>query len=195
MPDHCGHAHSERRCVVISLLALTCRPALPDEPVGLQTRPANLTCVAPERPVIDPSAALQTAWPNHSFMTVPAAGDLDHRIGPIAMAQVPGDNSHWYVAERAGKIHRVVNDDAADSFTTVLDITARFDGIDYFQQWGINAFAFHPDFANNGWLFAIYNDSDGPGRPAFHVIPCSAQRDRLRQSGRAARACDGPDAV
>ena len=104
------------------------------DPVGLETRPENLTCHAPERPVATTSVALQTAWPALDFMTVPAVDDLDHRNGPISLSQLPGDNSHWFVAERAGKIHRVPNDDTATAFTTVLDITGHFDGVDYFQQ-------------------------------------------------------------
>ncbi len=131
-------------------------------PTGLDERPSNLTCNAPPRPVINTSAATEVAWPNLSFITVPTVDDLDHRNGPIDLMQIPGVDTHWYVAEHAGKIHRVLDDDSATSFTTVLDMTSRFDGIDYFQQWGINAFTFHPDFANNGWMYVVYNDSDAP---------------------------------
>ncbi|MEL7447998.1 MAG: PQQ-dependent sugar dehydrogenase, partial [Pseudomonadota bacterium] len=110
---------------------------------------------------METAARLEPAFPGLNFITVPDVPDLDHRNGPIAMGQLPGDNSHWFVAERAGKIHRVVNDPSATELGTVLDITGHFDDTRLFQQWGIQSFAFHPDFENNGWLFVAYNHNDG----------------------------------
>jgi len=114
---------------------------------GLDERPPNLTCVAPERPQLDVNIVVERAFPNLKFDYV-----LDYE-------QPPEDGSHWFVAERRGLVYRIPNDETitiADA-SVVLDITSHFASTDTFLQWGINSIAFHRNFASNGELFIAYN--------------------------------------
>ena len=149
-----------RGSACVAAIALTTAVHAGNALFGLTDRPANTTCVAPDRPVVVTGSRIEQAFPNLSFRTVPNDPHSQFRNGVIDAKQIPGDNSQWFVVERAGKIHRVANDDSATSFSTALDISGNFTS-QYFEQWGINSIAFHPDFANNGELYVLYNDRSG----------------------------------
>ncbi len=63
---------------------------------------------------------------------------------PLDMAFAPGSN-RFFVAERFGKVFSFVNDRAADKADLVLDLNKTIYG-----------FAFHPQYAKNGYLFITY---------------------------------------
>src|SRR5687767_7101916 len=71
-------------------------------PFGLDTRPANPTCIAQARPVIDTGVTLQRRFTGLTFNQ------------PIYLTQAPGDNATWYVVERQGQI-RAFPDDATSN--------------------------------------------------------------------------------
>lgn len=74
---------------------------------------------------------------------------------PIFAAAPTGDFNHLYVAEeRANRIKRL--DLTTHQLTTVLDLPDVVVG----SQSGLNGFAFHPDFANNGKLYINVSGTD-----------------------------------
>ena len=117
---------------------------------GLDERPSNPTCVAPEEPEI-PSVFLAERF----FQALP----LSH---PIDMVQPPGDDSIWWLAERGGKLLEIANDAAASESRVVLDRSEEV-GVAVSatsEHWGITSLAPHPDFESNGYLFIAYNGQE-----------------------------------
>ena len=120
-------------------------PPTPAE-FGLDSRPSNPTCKAPDRP---PSTA-KVKW-----VQVYNAATLRT---PMIMAQIPGDSTRWFVALRGGG-----NGQSASivSFTTAAPATVTPVGSvgplqDLDSEGGLLGMAFHPKFAQNGKLFVSY---------------------------------------
>lgn len=164
------HLQVGRYCLALLLTGLSLVSHAGNAQFGLNTRPSNATCIAPAQPVIVTGTKVEPAFPNVSFKTVPNQSSSQFLNGVIDMAQKPGDNAFWYVVERAGKVHRIANNDAATSFTTALDLTPRLNNSAFFEQWGINSIAFHPDFANNGELYVLLNEKTGSSNPYTAVL-------------------------
>jgi len=135
-------------------------------PWGLDQRPENLTCVAPDRPPSTVDIASQRVFENLSF------ADLN----PISMSQPPGDPSRWIVAGRLGKIFSFANDNAVTTKQVVLDITDRMqftvttNSTDS-QQYGITSFALHPQFAIYPYLYVAYNAKPGTKELQNNKLP------------------------
>lgn len=117
---------------------------------GIDQRPSNLTCIAPERPAFDAAITAERVYPNLDF---PANTVFDFE-------QLPGDSSHWFATSREGLLYRIPTNDLTITFAdieVVLDITNHFSPVVKSLQWGINSIAFHPKFASNGKVYMIYN--------------------------------------
>jgi hypothetical protein len=97
------------RFLPLLLLVVACRKDGGSSRFGLDERPANPTCVAPERPSTGASIALERFGPSFS--------------SPIWLGQAPGDDDTWYVVEQRGYVRRFVEGDSAA--TLVLDLTDR----------------------------------------------------------------------
>jgi uncharacterized repeat protein (TIGR03806 family) len=136
------------------------QPVLP-APFGLDARPANPSCVAPDRP---PSqgrmVAVERVYTQLGFAV------------PVDLRQAPGDNSAWYVVEKAGRIRKFPNvaNPAPGEVTTYADISARVNN--NFGESGLLAMAFHPQFAANKKVFVSYTAygpyegaADASGKP------------------------------
>jgi uncharacterized repeat protein (TIGR03806 family) len=108
---------------------------------GLDSRPSNTTCIAPERDPVTARVSAPRAFPNLSF------------AAPVAMVQAPGDDSRWFVAERAGRVRVFQNDEAAAGTQDFVDLRARIDGS---GGAGLLGFAIHPKFASNGLAYVTY---------------------------------------
>ncbi|HSO37265.1 MAG TPA: PQQ-dependent sugar dehydrogenase, partial [Labilithrix sp.] len=117
---------------------------------GLDTRPANPTCKAPPRP---PSTAA-VKW-DRVFATTA----LNQ---PIMMAQIPGDSTRWFVAQRPGSIVSFTTANPA-VVTTVLPSLATLAGkpIQTSGEGGFLGFAFHPKFAQNGKVYVTWTTATG----------------------------------
>ncbi len=73
---------------------VTATPPAPSQS-GLDSRPSNTTCIAPNQPTTNTSVATQRVFPNLSFAS------------PIRMTQAPGEpTDRWYVVEQRGTIQR-----------------------------------------------------------------------------------------
>lgn len=122
--------------------------APPEFPVsGLDVRPDNASCVAPDRPV----PAVVTA----ELIRVFPALSFDR---PVLAAQIPGDSSRWFVVEQAGRVQVFENQAAVAAGSVFLDISAR---VSTGGETGLLGLAFDPDFAANGRVFVHYTRMTG----------------------------------
>ena len=75
---------------------------------------------------------------------------------PIFLAAPPGDTARIFVLERPGRIRVVENGTVLA--TPFLDISAR---VSTQGERGMLSFAFHPQYAQNGWVFVHFNNLAG----------------------------------
>lgn len=111
-------------------------------PWGLEARPANPTCVAPEAPQPARGVRITRAFPRLRFSE------------PLLALQAPGDASRVYVVERAGRVLAFPNDEGAAQAEVVLDLRDAVDSSD--AELGLLGLAFHPDFRKHGEVFLSY---------------------------------------
>ncbi len=110
---------------------------------GLDVRPPNPTCLAPDRPIENDSARLVAAYPALEFTEA------------MMLAMAPGDTARWWVPTQEGVIYRFDDDESVTTAEVMLDLRDRVDDSD--NEMGLLSIAFHPDFANNGELYVYYS--------------------------------------
>ena len=137
--------------------------ALPDAgdsisrvPFGLDTRPANPTCVAPARPSEATGVALQRVFPRLSFTE------------PLFALQAPGDSRRVYVVEKQGFVRAFANEADPASSSLVIDLSGRVNASH--NESGLLGMAFHPRFATNGQVFLSYVGGDSEGRLHSYIV-------------------------
>ena len=111
---------------------------------GLDQRPVNVTCLAPEQgPSLATSIQINKAFPN-----LPDMGAV------VALLQTPGaiDNK-WYAVLQQGLVLSFDNSSSASATTDFIDITAK---VRSGGELGLLGMAFHPDYAINGEVFLYY---------------------------------------
>jgi uncharacterized repeat protein (TIGR03806 family) len=119
-------------------------------PPGLVALPDNASqCVAPADAGGVSTIQLSTPYPE-----LPTLSAL------VGLYQVPGDNSMWYGLQQTGLVVRFVNDSSVDRVEQVIDISDR---VDYGGEKGLLGMAFHPDYANNGFVYLSYTASPATG--------------------------------
>jgi len=118
---------------------------------GLDTRPANPTCRAPARPPAAGPVKLERLFP-----------DVVFDEAPLALAQIPGDKSRWFVALRDGRIVVVPTVNPPATPTVVANLAA-LAGMPVTQvgEGGLLGLAFHPKFATNGQLYISWTTNGG----------------------------------
>jgi uncharacterized repeat protein (TIGR03806 family) len=121
------------------------RLSAPDSVSGLDARPPNPACTLLERPGSTAGARLIEPFP-----------DIERRAH--VMRQRPGDNSRWYLVNKAGTVHRFANDPAADRLDLVLSLQDRIEEI---NEGGLVGFVFHPNFPVNDTMYVLYTSDDG----------------------------------
>ena len=118
---------------------------------GLDARPSNTTCIAPNQPTTNASVATQRVFPNLSFTS------------PIGMTQAPGEpTDRWYVFEQLGTIQRFEGANPTAK-TLWADLRGIVDvaGADA----GLLGMAFHPNYAANGRVFLFYTGAGASPNP------------------------------
>jgi uncharacterized repeat protein (TIGR03806 family) len=129
----------------------------PGVTVGLDSRPANATCVAP-------NAAPSDVGTTIALQRVFAGVALDQ---PLALLQAPGDDSRWFVLEKGsggagtGRVRvfsNTPNVTAASSFIS-LTVNASVEG-------GLLGMAFHPSWATNRRAYLSFTE----GSPMVSVV-------------------------
>ena len=121
---------------------------------GLDARPPNPTCLAAARPPATVAVAFQRVFANVQLQS----SDV--------LAQIPGDRSRWFVAERmgpGGSDARIVSFDAnnpADSPAVVATLGPVAYVTEPDGEGGLIGMAFHPRFATNGRLYVSWVKAD-----------------------------------
>lgn len=141
-------------------------PTQPTEPttVGLDARPSNTTCIAPERATGSGAIATERVFPSLSFRN--AAGVTRN---PLLMIQAPRDRSRWFVVERFGAVKVFDNNPAVTTSSTFLDIGTRVDSS--CAECGLLGMAFHPNFPATPRVYLAYTslDRNGGNGPDTHL--------------------------
>ena len=110
---------------------------------GLETRPENSTCVAPNRPPNSTGISFERAFSRIRFSS-----------GTVLL-QPPNDSTRWLLAERSGRIIGFANDDTTNVIDEVLNIGSQ---VSTSQNGGLLGMAFHPDYPTDGRLFLFYTN-------------------------------------
>jgi uncharacterized repeat protein (TIGR03806 family) len=133
-------------------------PPQPANPSGLDSRPSNTTCVAPERASGSATIGTEPAFPN-----------LPRFVNqPVAMLQVPGDSSRWFVVERFGTVRVFENDESVTTTSMFIDIDPRVESS--CAECGLLGMAFHPDFPSDPRVYLTYTTMERPLRgPNTHL--------------------------
>ncbi|CAN5137400.1 hypothetical protein BH24PSE2_BH24PSE2_04560 [soil metagenome] len=127
---------------------------MPADPAGLDSRPANISCVAPERAATSLAVEVEAVF----------AG-LPPFVEPVALLQAPDDDARWFVLERRGRVLVFDDDENVANASLFIDISSRVDAGP--REAGLLGLAFHPDFESNGQVFLSYT---GPGAPLVSRI-------------------------
>jgi uncharacterized repeat protein (TIGR03806 family) len=129
-------------------------PVPPGTVVGLDARPTNASCVAPDR-AVTPGAGI-------ALQRVFAGVTLDQ---PLAMLQAPGNDSRWFVLEKgSGGIARVrafTNSPDVTMATTFISLAVNASG-----EGGLLGMAFHPNWATNRQAYLSFTE----GSPMVSVV-------------------------
>ncbi len=135
---------------------------------GFVTRPANPTCVAPPRPMINSGIQIVRAFPNVTF------------ANPTAMAQGTGDPSRIFILEKAGVVRAFPNQAnvMSNQITTVLNVSTRVDNTQ--NEGGALGLALHPQWATRKELFLSYTRA---GRGAGVALVSVISRFRSNDNG------------
>lgn len=111
-----------------------------NSPYGLTQRPVNVGCAIPEAASTATSVVLSRVFNSLSFNN------------PVVLRQSPIDTNRWYIAEQNGNIKTfLANDTVATLFA---DLTGR---VTYSGEMGLLGFAFHPNYAANGYVYVYYS--------------------------------------
>jgi glucose/arabinose dehydrogenase len=78
---------------------------------------------------------------------------------PVALLQLPNDDTRWYAVERAGIVRVFDNTPNVSTSTIFANLTAIVN--DTASEAGLLGLAFHPDFANNGEVYVSYTAQSG----------------------------------
>ena len=134
------------------LFGILILPEMAFSMTGLDFRPSNTTCTAPERPQTNATIELQPVLPSLDISW------------PLDMVQSPNDPTRWYVVDRSGFIAVYTKGNTFTRAGTLLDIQDRvlriIKGVEK-HELGLLGVAFHPDFTNNGEVFLYYSANAG----------------------------------
>lgn len=134
---------------------------------GLDARPSNTTCKAMARPPATSNIQLQRVF------------NAVRLNGPSMLAQIPGDASRWFVAERGGD---VVSFDVANPVADPPTV-ANVPNMQYLGgEGGLLGLAFHPRFAQNGRLYLTYVTTGGANN-ARSVVSYVESKDNGKTFG------------
>ena len=111
--------------------------------IGLDTRPDNQTCIAPDALAAQPT----------NIALVPAFPDLAPLGNVVALVQPPADSTYWYAVIQDGVVKRFDNNGSVTQATDFIDITDRvLSG----GELGLLGMTFHPQYASNGEIYLSY---------------------------------------
>jgi uncharacterized repeat protein (TIGR03806 family) len=93
--------------------------------------------------------------------------NLSFKGETVAMLQVPGDSSRWYVVERFGTVKMFDNKPDVATTSMFIDITSR---VYMCNECGLIGIAFHPDWPATPKVYLTYTSTDHTERgPNTHL--------------------------
>jgi uncharacterized repeat protein (TIGR03806 family) len=116
---------------------------------GLDARPSNSTCIAPERATGSATIGTQRAFPSLTF-----------RNHPVSMQQAPGDSSRWFVVEKLGFVRVFDNDEGVTATSDFINLASRVETT--CAECGLLGMAFHPDFPATPLVYLSYTSLQQP---------------------------------
>jgi uncharacterized repeat protein (TIGR03806 family) len=151
-----GNRHLRLWLVALVLAGCSSGSSLPAGPgagipagatAGLDRRPQNLSCVAPERTAqMQPTISLTRVFAGLAFSQ------------PLGMLQSPGDDSRWFVLEKPGRVRVFPNVDSVSAFDTdFIDLRVSFT-VNSSSEAGLLGMAFAPDFATSGDAYLSWTE-------------------------------------
>ena len=120
-------------------------PQPPPPNGGLDSRPANASCVAGDRP--SQSVALGT---ERAFASLPPF------TNPVLLLHAPNDASRWFVVEQGGVVRAFANQAGVASSVVFVEITSR---VRSGGEQGLLGLAFHPDFPSDPRAYLSYTNA------------------------------------
>jgi glucose/arabinose dehydrogenase len=111
---------------------------------------------APSAAPSDRSAAPTPTEPSEAPPDIGLEEIVDGLSTPVGMLPIPGDDAHALVFEQTGRVwvlqdEELLPDPFLDLTDRVIDLERSYD------ERGLLGVAFHPDFGDNGRLFAYYS--------------------------------------
>jgi uncharacterized repeat protein (TIGR03806 family) len=154
-------------------------PPVVTAPVGLDVRPENTSCVAGDAPGV---GGATTIGLERAFTSLPAVP------GTVHLVQAPGNNSQWYVTEKAGRIYRFANSANVATRSLFIDLTTAVSpGADSAgDERGLFAMAFHPDYPANPRAYLSYTATNA-GQLVSRVVEYQTQDTGLTLAAATAR--------
>jgi uncharacterized repeat protein (TIGR03806 family) len=118
---------------------------------GLDVRAANATCKAPARPTGGAAVKLEPAFPGVTITR------------PMALAQIPGDPSRWFLASRDGTIRSWAAASPPQTPPVIASVSALSGKVirEEFEGGFLN-FVIHPKFAENGRAYVYFTTNGNP---------------------------------
>jgi uncharacterized repeat protein (TIGR03806 family) len=113
-------------------------------PYGLDSRPPNPTCVAPNRPPPPGAVRFVAAFPGLTFNQ------------PLYITQAPGDNNRWYVVQKGGVVRTFVNGATSNAQVTDFIDVNDFVTLNTGSEGGLLGLAFAPDFPTSRVVYLSY---------------------------------------
>lgn len=117
-------------------------PPPPPPASGLDARPNNTACVAPDR-----------GGGNSTLSALRVFPSLAGFSAPVALLQAPGDSTRWFVVQQGGRIRVFENQPTVTTAPDFLNLTAR---VHFSGEAGLLGLAFHPDFPGDPRAFVNY---------------------------------------
>ncbi len=114
-------------------------------PYGLDSRPSNPTCLAPKRPPGTAAVKFERVFSNVGIGTT------------LHIAQIPGDSTRMFALNRGGTMESFSTVNPPNVPTVVMQIP----NVNFNGEGGLLGFAFHPKFAQNGYLYVSYTTYGG----------------------------------
>ena len=108
---------------------------------GLDSRPLNNTCLAPNRSSGSADFGIEQVFTNLAFTQ------------PVKIGQAPGNSNRFYVGEQPGIIRSFQNNANVSTTQVFLDLRTK---VTYQLQTGLMGFAFHPKWPNIPLVFVSY---------------------------------------
>jgi len=125
-----------------------------DDTYGLDVRPSNTTCIAPERGTAGTAVKLENPYPNLAAFSQ-----------PTKLLQAPGDDSTWYVLQKDGRIRVFANEPNVTDHAVWLDIRSK---VNTNSEGGLLGMAFDPDWPQVKEVYLSYTGD--PGGPMISYI-------------------------